>query len=244
MKRLVGMLVGSVSLLVLAGAARADTIIDPLHGYDVINGVATNTDTGTISPLTAGDGFGFAVSPPQDSTGVFSMAILIPTNDTASATYSLTGTFAGTTGASLGVWSSGTLESFLTAAGVSIPSASPPNQFSALGGSVDTADPTVTGFKVFYVTFNGGANVTLHGEGNLANDGEMDFANLPTGAEIVGFLDVNGNTIDTASSNVLMVNATVAPTPIPGAIWLFGGGLGLLGALGKRKRKPAASVFA
>jgi hypothetical protein len=189
----------------LGGAARAD-VLDPLHGYDIINGVPTQTSNGTISPLTAGDGFGF-ISDPADETGDFRLAVLVPTNETFIGNISVTGTSAGS-GIFRGVWNTGSLEAFL-----GYPNGSPNNPIGAFTGGQDIGDPTVTGFAVFEIDL--GSLTLLH---TLAGDPMALFINggLPAGTLIAGFLLQDGNTIDTAPSSVLATTVAV-PGPLVGA---------------------------
>jgi hypothetical protein len=202
------------ALLALSASARATTL-DPLHGYDIINGVDTQTSNGSISPLNAGDGFGFIVDQPGggNATGDFILAVLVPTNLPSLSTISVTGTSTGS-GIFRGIWSSGDLENFL-----GLPSGSPNNPIGAFTGGVDLSDPTVSGFAVFAVDLG---NLTLlH---TLAGDPmDLNISGLPAGTLITGFLVETGaygvqNTIDTANSSVLMVNQLAAvPGPIVGA---------------------------
>jgi hypothetical protein len=204
----------ATALLALTTVARATTL-DPLHGYDIINGVDTQTSNGSISPLNAGDGFGFIVDQPGggNATGDFILAVLVPTNLPSLSTVSVTGTSTGS-GIFRGIWSSGDLENFL-----GLPSGSPNNPIGAFTGGVDLSDPTASAFAVFAVDLG---NLTLlH---TLAGDPmNLNISGLPAGTLITGFLVETGaygvqNTIDTANSSVLMVNQLAAvPGPIVGA---------------------------
>ena len=232
MKRL---LLATSALIVLTGAALADTIVDdPLHDDDIINGVNTNTDNGTISPLKGGDPFGFFISP-GNQTGDFKIVVLVPTNETFNATgLAVTGTFSSSAAVSNGVWSSGTLEGFL-----GLPSGSPNNPIGAFT-SADTADAagTPTGFKVF--TLDVGSNDNLQ-DFALSTDHES-ISGLPIGALITGFLVEGNNTVDTASSGVLEVTSLAAAVPEP-ATWamLILGFIGVGGISTLRSRRGVPS---
>jgi hypothetical protein len=237
-------LIAIAALLAMGGISRATTL-DPLHGYDIIGGVDTQTSNGSISPLNAGDGFGFIVDQPGggNAIGDFILTVLVPTNLPSLSTVSVTGTSTGT-GIFKGIWLSGDLETFL-----GLPSGSPNNPIGAFTGSVDLADPTVSGFAVFAVDLG---NLTLlH---TLAGDPmNLNISGLPAGTLIAGFLVETGaygvqNTIDTANSSVLMVNQLAAvPGPIVGAglPGLITMAMGLFGLnFWRRKRRDGVSFAA
>ena len=168
------------------------------------------------------------------------LTVLVPTNESiGSLTNDVGGTLGTATEVSKGVWSTGDLETFL-----GFPNASPNNPIGAYNAGQDTVDPTATAFNVY--TVNLGSTTILH---TLAGDPmDLTLSGLPNGAIITGFLVQgtvgNQNTIDTANSSVLMVSPFLASTPLPGTIWMFAGGLGLLGMLKRRKQKQSVSAFA
>jgi hypothetical protein len=228
-----------------AGAARAD-VLDPLHGYDFTLGPTVNIDNNFISPIQAGDGFGFAATPGThlSQTGDLIIAILIPTNETGSTSYTAGGTFPNVSAsASRGVWSTGDLETFL-----GLPNGSPNNPIGAFQGTNfgggDSQDPSASAFNVF--TLDLGID-TLHGfDQSIMNDSIGGI--LPNGALITAFLVQgtvgNQNTIDSANSGVLMITPHLDPTPLPAAVWLFGTGLAGLIGFGRRKSKRSETQAA
>ena len=242
MKRLVGMLAG-VSLLAMGvGLARAD-IIDPLHGAICPTaGTCSDTETGGHVLMPTNTGFGFDVSP-NGGSGTLSIIILTPNNDGSFSTDSVTGngfTSATSFGTSAGVWSTGSLAAFLGL------SASPDNPIGAYLPLAQTLDAGATGFNVYVLhdTMSFTLPGPLSGPGSLPDEFALAGA-LPMGSFIDGFFQESDKDVATANSGALFVNTTaVAATPLPGALPMFVGGLGLLGLIKSRKRKQAASVFA
>ena len=235
MKRL---LMATAAMLALAGAAQAQVLDDPLHGYVMQNGVPTNTDTGSISPIQLGGsgvtGFGFFASPaPQ--TGDLWIAILDPTNIAVTGTPTLS-TNLGTGGAFTlkGTWTAGggDLATFL-----GFSNASPSNPFSAFA-SPDTADANgiPTGFNVYLLDVGSLTLQDLALSQMIANiSGGTGF--LTAGVEITGFMVEGNSTVSTAPSGVLEITTASVPGPIVGAglPGLISAGLGLL-ALARRRR--------
>jgi hypothetical protein len=231
--------VGAAALLLPGVGARADTILDPLHGQ--CNGCGEVG--GNHTPIaTAADNadFGFtASSPPQ--AGQMELIILVPTSisvtgslagDTltelaepanggpaTSSSLNLSGTFLGT------LLPGQFLETFLH--GSSIPGASaygnesPSNPFGDTGGGL-AAGPdavlgqTITGLEVFAInagnfTIGQGPGVAI---GGLAD--QFSETGLPVGTEIVAFLNQGTNVIGTAPSGQLDVTQlSVAGAPGP-----------------------------
>ena len=147
MKRI---LLAASALAMLSAGARADTI-DPLHGMIcATSSTCSNAgDNGTDTPINQSSGtvqkFGFSVSP--SASGTLELIILTPNNDGA-VTDSITGNGFSTPtsfGASLGVWSSGTLATFL---GIN---SSPDNPIGAYLPTTKTLDAGATGFNVYAV---------------------------------------------------------------------------------------------
>jgi hypothetical protein len=99
------------------------------------------------------------------------------------------------------------------------------------------------GFGSFTAGIDGTTGTTFAGPLTFTVLG-IDFSNfiMSTGGDDSTFfaLDVAGN----ASGNTglvgfsgLSVNPTVTPTPVPGAVWLFAGGIGGIGVLMRRRKK-------
>jgi hypothetical protein len=236
-------LVTAVSLLALLTAPTiAQTVTeDPLHGYAVIGGVNTNTDSGSVSPINLGgtaSAFGFFVSPaPQ--TDDFFVVELVP-NTVAGAPTSILGNVGGGTPfVNEGVYSSGDLAAFLN-----FPNASPANPFAGFVAGDTAAPGTVTSFTVYE------ANLGTQTEQSLMNSIMADniAGAFVTGDELAAFSVSTGacgcqTTISTALSGVLMQTATINPVPgpvagagLPGVFTALAG----LWALAKRRRARAA----
>ena len=70
---------------------------------------------------------------------------------------------------------------------------------------------------------------------------------LVTNAEVGGiWYDPNATVdlLDAAPTNqVLAIGLDVSPVPLPATVWLFAGGLGILGVVGRRKRRSTVSSF-
>jgi hypothetical protein len=185
------------------------------------------------------------------------MDLLIPNNDlTAFTTAAPTVTGSGlnaagltqyTNGFGTGVtqWTTGTLAEFLVNSG------SPANPLNAFLPATQGLDPGATGFDVFQV--NAGAfnniptpNVTPS-QNNPAETLPDIFSlsgGIPEGAYIVAFLtEADGSVVATANSAALLVDSTLTATPLPAAVWMFGGALGLGTLMLRRKKKSSVSML-
>jgi hypothetical protein len=231
----------AATLLMLSTPAFAQTVTeDPLHGYAVINGVNTNTDTGAVSPINLGgtaSGFGFFVSPaPQ--TDDLNIIVLVP-NGNASHPISVTGNVGGGTAfTNAGTFSSGDLAAFL-----GFQNSSPANPFAGFVAG-NTQAPGTTSFTVYK------ADLGTQTEQSLMNSIMNDniAGAFLAGAEITAFSVTpcvcgGETTIATALSGVLMqTGGTVGvPGPVAGA-GLPGlmAGIGALWAFHKRRRNRRA----
>jgi hypothetical protein len=238
-------MLGKIGLALLAALlpslACADTVTidDPLHGFDWIGGVPTNTDNGVVNPLgSAGNGFGFFASPaPQ--TGTLFIEILVPNNDALQAHYTLTGNLPGTSGGNLGAWTGGTLGSFINSKFPGeLPGVSPPNQLSAwLSGPKGTqgVDPGATGYDVFQIAL--GSDTLNSLTASIMDDHE---SGLLAGSIITAFLVEGSRTVGTASSGGILTPQSVSPTPLPAAVWLFGPAAAAFLSFALRRRRRAA----
>jgi hypothetical protein len=118
---------------------------------------------------------------------------------------------------------------------------SPTDNFANLSAGELSENPGFGGnFLSFTVTIPG---ITLDGNGSSTLLNDFSFgANLPAGTVIAGFFtidncDKNCNVGTAASNDLVVTPQLVDTTPLPGALWLFGGGLGVLGLLSRKRKK-------
>jgi hypothetical protein len=232
--------------LLLAGAANAGAIYDPLHGVCNGSGVGTCIDNGTNTPLGNSTAFGFEISPgPQ--TGDLTIVALIPNNDSVTlgnlvetSPIAQTVSFAAVSG----TWTTGTLATFL---GIS---ASPDNGIDAFLPTTNFYDSGATGFKV-YTADIGTLTISKTGSGGGSPTFNM-VSGLPLGAYLVGFCSDLSNPggdctvgsktstteVATANSGALLVDGRTPPpeVPEPTTLALFAAGLGGLGFALRRRQ--------
>lgn len=248
-------LLASVAAL-SASPAKADTVIldDPLHGM-ICSGAGTGctnaADNGSFTPLSSVSNWGFSISP-GPATGNLTLAILVPTNSINVATFNLP-SLTDNGGPSLGefVFSRTTLfnvgDGSSLAAYLNLPNAasySPTDNFANASAGEATEDPAFNGnFLAFTITLPG---ITLGDTSatTIANDFAFG-GNLPAGTVILGLfnelVDKNGNAVNSfigtaASADLVITPFASSETPLPAAVWLFAGGLGVLGVFARRKR--------
>lgn len=250
MRRYVGILAGLV-LAASWGVARADTL-DPLLSYSC-TGAGTGcsqTDNGTFAPLSQVTNWGFEIAP-GPKTGSLTLGIFVPTNLINTATFALPGLqdnggsllLALKIAALLNVGDGASIATYLN-----LPNASdfsPTDNFANLSAGELTENPGFGGnFLSFTVTIPG---ITLDGNGSSTLLNDFSFgSNLPAGTVIAGFFtidncDKNCNVGTAASNDLVVTPQLVDTTPIPGAVWLFGGGLGVLGLLSRKRKKMRQS---
>jgi hypothetical protein len=191
-----------------------------LHGQCNGTGAGTCSDNGTNTPLGNSTTYGFTISPgPQ--TGVLLIELLVPDNYAVpGGGFAITPTVTATQVA--GVWSSGSLASFL---GFSpIPGANPNNPIGAYLPTTQGSDPGATGFFVFQADLGLATILGNSGAGTAAGQFTIPagFGN-DIGGYIVGFCfsctDKPGSFVATANSGALLV------TPEPGSLTLLFAGL-------------------
>jgi hypothetical protein len=246
-------LLAGAAVALMAGAAHADTL-DPLHGYDWTQTAGVDTGTtatpgGGVTPLNGAADFGFAISPQGPTTGTQYLAIVLPGAAPATDSFSVstvgpsptsfTTTLEGSAGAFMGT--TATLEGYLSTFVPRIGTATPNNPI----GSLTAVDTGTTSFTVYLANLG---TETLQGNSCIgmgatcAEDLTINGTALPLGAFVVSYLDTGtGNVIGTANSGDLFVNQ-LAATPLPAALPLFAGGLGLFGWLTRRRKRSSSEV--
>lgn len=128
----------------------------------------------------------------------------------------------------------------------------------------DTIDQ-INGTNILTLTFN--SPITLTGVATLFDAAHTPFGNGNPLSNTTGFFLLDGTPVSftSANDNLLDITGTVftfqedgssdpqfyvsglaylTPTPIPGALPLFAGGLGMLGFFGRRKKQKALNALA
>ena len=201
---------------------------DPLHGYQIIDGVPTNTDNGTVTPLTDNPvtGFGFFVSP-DPSTGTFYIDILTPIAAGLPGSFTLTGTNPGTaTLFSRLPWFFPNEELYTY---LGLPNGSPSNKCCGQWSPYSTGPYYVDQVDLGTVTLNKLSTSTMD---------DSITQSLAAGSIIVAFLDQGENTIDTANSGAPYAGTpTPAPTLLPSSWTMMALGLAGFGLLAYRHKR-------
>lgn len=231
----------AVSALAFGGPASASA----LHGFcNGTTGSLPNTCVDMNGHTTLGNSteIGFASSGSSSVTGTFMLDILLPNDDTAPSSFSVTGingNMGGTaTMVSSSAWTSGKLAGFL---GIK---ASPDNPIGAYLDSTEAKlNAGATGFFVYQLTLD---NFTLPKNGSFTSD-EYQFdaiSGLGVGSYVLGFLDCGSKGwCATANSGALLVDSTTTSVPEPSTLALLAVGMGGLG-LALRRRRRAARIGA
>lgn len=217
MKRLVGMLAGA-SLLVLAGAANADTITG--NWTASITGTGLPGAVGPDATLNATSGsFSTLTSGPT----IFTDSSFIQVNPNSSCPSGTTACKAVT--GTVSVTISGIKDNGVSVAGSITELGAWTANFSTQTDAVVWAGAqTVTGFPLMQDLL----------------EPEVFTAVFADGTKNLDIFFVDGADWDVQTK----IGAELTATPLPAAIWMFGSGLGLLGLMKRRRQKPAASVFA
>lgn len=222
-------LAGGVISLSVPSLGHAATLDDPLHGYFFVDGVFQSPDNGTVTPLTTNPptNFGFYVSPAAQ-TGTLILDILTPDTSSPLGSIGITGTITGTaTLFSSTPWSSGDLAAYL-----GIPSASPPNKFNPWSSYSNPPG---------YFIDQANLGTEPLQKDSLSTMSLTLSSALPIDSIIVAFLEQPDGTIGTANSGALFEG--IKPTPLPGALALFGTALaGAAGLLARFRRRSGRDL--
>jgi len=225
----------------MTGAALADTIEDPLHGFCSAGCTEATIGGNAVTPLPSVTNFGFNASPAQ--SGDLVLKFLIPDSVALStvqawvAGETITGTSTGALSLfSTTPWTSGTLESNYLGI-TSFANGSPPNPLSAWLGATQTLAPTANGY---FVVLADVGNYSLPTPGTTPPDiFSLSPVSYFAGGLIVADLFTGPNhTLDvtTAQSGALFVASVPGPivgAGLPGLI----AACGSLLALARRRRQ-------
>ncbi|HEV2268377.1 MAG TPA: PEP-CTERM sorting domain-containing protein [Steroidobacteraceae bacterium] len=223
----------AASALAFGGPASASA----LHGF--CNGTGGNTCVDMNGHTTLGNSteIGFSSSGSSSVTGTFMLDILLPNDDTAPASFSVTGINGNMGGTATRVgttaWASGKLADFLSI------SASPANPIGAYLDSTEAGlNAGATGFFVYQLTLD---NFTLPKNSGTFTASQYQFdaiSGLGVGSYVLGFLDCGSKGwCATANSGALLVDGTTTSVPEPATLALFAVGLAALAfALGRRRK--------
>jgi len=240
----------AATMLLAANAARADTItLDPLHIE-----CSGCVDNGTNTPLPSGTAqFGFSSSPPGTTGTLFLLALVPDTVNLGSfVAPNLNVLGGGFSGGLLSLvsatpWTGGTLNTFLGGHGFANlnVNSSPDVNLGAYLPSTQALDGLgVTGFDIFLRNVGNTGPAGLTGPGIFPPDDLFQLGgNLPLGSYVIAMLiNVDDRTgaisvFNTANSGAGFINQTSFETPLPAAVWMFGGGLAGLGFLLRRKKQ-------
>jgi hypothetical protein len=211
------------SVLVLALACNGAVWADALHGQCNGTGTGTCSDNGFNTPLGNSTTFGFTISSgPQ--TGDLLIDILVPNNYAVPTSFAInfasTNTLAGTANQVGGVWSSGSLASFLGFG------ASPNNPIGAYLPTTQTLDSGATGFFVFQADLG-----TMTIPANSGATTASGLFNVPTGfgADHGGYIVAFCGTGCTGNGYVATANSGALLVPEPASLtMLFVGLLSLI----------------
>jgi hypothetical protein len=210
--------------------AKADDILDPLHGMQCTAGTCTNTDNGSFAPLVGTD-FGFTISGVQGgggATGTFTLVIGVPTDQLSGFSLpslsdnGVTLATQPTLFSSSNFYNSGSvgLAQFL-GLGTGF---SPTDNFSNLSQGISQADPGFSGnLELFTLTLTNFSLDANNPPQSLLNDFNFG-SNLPAGTILTGlFVYPSGctgtacNDVGTAASGHLVEQSSTVPGPIVGA---------------------------
>jgi hypothetical protein len=219
-------------------SVQAQTIEDPLHGC--VNAVVGCPEPvqGNLSP-GLGNTFEF-VSSPSGDVGTLYLEILVPVSDANANMQSYTVSGGANSPASSTLLSG----QFTNAAGSNLAT------FLGIQNNLGTGSPTMTNSSLggvnYYVYQVNLGNETLGGTSNPSATTPSPFSftagDFLPGTVIVAYLASSNCTtkcdITTATSGQIDV------TPLPAALSLFAGGLGLIGFAGFRKRRKTARLAA
>ena len=228
----------AASALAFGGPASASA----LHGFcNGTTGTLANTCVDMNGHTTVGNSteIGFASSGSSSVTGTFMLDILLPNDDTAPASFNVTGINGNMGGTAMRVgtstWASGNLADFL---GIK---ASPTNPIGAYLDSTEASlNAGATGFFVYQLTLD---NFTLpKNSGTFASD-QYQFdaiSGLGVGSFVLGFLDCGSKGwCATANSGALLVDGGKTSVPEPSTLALLAVGMGGLSLALRRRRKAA-----